>query len=149
MDNGIIKSVFSGESIDFETFEKRLGEKGGFCIVSSDELLGEKELLRELEHVKNEGRINLCLAQSRVKNIKAARAMIDDSLLYDENGLNDDLLYGETSRLRSENPWLFEESEPTAKSVSTYLPRGRSEFKDPSRMSDEEYYKTIMKGDIG
>ena len=149
MDNGFIKSIFSGESIDFETFEKRLDEKGGFSIVSSDEIIGEKELLRELENVKNESKINLALSQSRAKNIKAARAMIDDSLLFDENGLNEDLLYEETSRLRSENPWLFEEREPTEKNVSTYLPRGRSEFRDPSRMSDEEYYKTIMKGDIG
>ncbi|MBQ6052546.1 MAG: phage scaffolding protein [Clostridia bacterium] len=149
MDNGFIRSVFSGESIDFETFEKRLGEKGGFRIVSSDEPDGEKELLQELERVKNEGKISLALAQSRAKNIKAARAMINDSLLFDENGFNDDLLYEQTSRLRSENPWLFEESEPQAKSVSTYLPRGRAEFRDPSRMSDEEYYKTIMKGDIG
>jgi hypothetical protein len=154
MKNDILRSVFNGENIDFETFEKRFEEKGGFNAVYGDEIKDSKELERrnselekELENVKNESRIDLALSMRRAKNIKAARAVMDDSLIYDENGLNDELLYAQADRLLSENPWLFDHGSSEAKSVSTFLPGGPEKFYDPSRMSDDEYYRKIMKGD--
>ncbi len=154
MKNDILKSVFDGESIDYETFEKRFEEKGGFDAVYGDEIRNSEELEKrydelktEFENVKNESKISLALSSRRAKNIKAARAVMDDSLIYDENGLNDDLLREQADRLLSENPWLFDSGSNTAKSVSTFLPGGPEKFYDPSRMSDDEYYRKIMKGD--
>ena len=104
-------------------------------------------MLEELDFVRNESKIELVLSQNRAKNIKAARAMLDDSCFFDENGLNEELLASHAANIRNENPWLFEGAETSEKGVSTFLPRGRAAFKDASRMSDEEYYKNILKGD--
>ncbi|MBQ4629337.1 MAG: hypothetical protein IJB44_09665 [Clostridia bacterium] len=152
MNRDILTSVFGDESLDMATFERRLSQKGAFRIVNEEEFRAIDELTRkngeleeEITSIKNEGRIELLLSQSRAKNIRAARAMIDDGSIYDENGLNDDLLLEHTEKLRQENPWLFEDGEPQTKTVSTFLPRGRAVAKDPSRMSDEEFYKNIMK----
>ena len=154
MNSDILRSVFDGGSIDFETFEKRIEEKGGFSAVYGDEIKNGEELAKqnaelekELECVKNDGKINLALSMRRAKNIKAARAVMDESLFYDDNGLNEDLLNEQADRLFAENPWLFENGETRTKSVSTFLPGVRDKFYDPSRMSDDEYYRKIMKGD--
>ena len=151
MNKDILRSVFSGESLDIDTFEKRLAAKGGFHLVNDEEFsvlsgLSQRnsELESELTAVKNESKIELLLSQARAKNIKAARAMIDESSVYDEKGLNEELLLEHTEKMRSENPWLFEDDAPQVKTVSTLLPRGRSVTKDTSRMSDEEFYKNIM-----
>lgn len=145
MKTDIIRSVFSGESIDYETFEKRLGEEGfGIEEINAEE---RSALEKELEYTRNEWKIELSLARNRAKNIKAARAMLDESELFDEKGLSDERLSEQTQRLREENPWLFEEDAPKAKSVSTFLPQSRAVLRDPSQMSDDEYYKNIMKGE--
>lgn len=150
----IWSDVFSNESIDKATFEERLAKMGKFKLLNEDEFseLGKAavkntELEKELFAVKNDGKIDLFLSQSRAKNIKAARAMIDESEIFDENGLNEDLLAECTQKMKSENPWLFESDEPMLKTVSTLLPRGHVTVKDPSRMSDEEFYKNMMKGE--
>lgn len=154
MSNDILRSVFSDESLDLATFEKRLATKGGFHIVSDEAFSAlnglsqrNSELESELAAVKDEGKIELLLSQTRVKNIKAARAMLDESSFYDENGLNDGLLLEQTEKLKDENPWLFEDNAPQVKTVSTVLPRGRALTKDTSRMSDEEFYKNILKNE--
>ncbi|MBE6895806.1 MAG: hypothetical protein E7477_01790 [Ruminococcaceae bacterium] len=152
MNRDILESVFGNESLDLESFEKRLASKGGFHLVNDEEFsalssLSQKnrELESELLSVKNESRIELLLSQTRAKNIKAARAMLDESSVYDENGLNDELLSEHTEKLKRENPWLFEDEAPQVRTVSTFLPKGRTVTKDASRMSDEEFYKNIMK----
>ena len=37
MNKDILRSVFSGESLDLDTFEKRLAAKGGFHLVKDEE----------------------------------------------------------------------------------------------------------------
>lgn len=148
----ILKSVFAGGAIDMETFEKRLAEKGEYRLIGAGEYaaMEEKSLMsesleNELKSVRDESRIELSLSLSRAKNIKAARAVLDTDAVYDENGLNDELLKSQIDAMKTAEPWLFE-GEQAPSVVSTARPQGHSFRKDPSRMSDEEYYKNYMKG---
>jgi len=147
----ILKSVFAGGSIDMETFEKRLAERGEYRLIGENEYaeLEEKssvseELENELKSVRDESKIELSLSLSRAKNIKAARAVLDTESVYDENGLSDELLKSQIETMKRENPWLFD-AESTVAVVSTGRPHGHGMKTDTSRMSDEEYYNKFIK----
>ena len=147
----IIKKVFGNESINAEEFEKRLSSFGKFELVEDGELSvysglsdENKQLREKLTQTVSENMIERELSRQRVRNIRAARAVIDDSEIYGENGLDEEKLIETVMRIKAEYPYLFEGGESAAEQVfSTGRAHGRSFARDFSRMSDAEYYRTV------
>lgn len=101
----------------------------------------EVEILREeLQRREEEHKIELALAKNRVRNIKAAMAIFQpEKMTRGEDGEAD--IDGYIAEFKNENGWLFENDSYT---VSTARPHGRAEIKSYDKMSDEEFYRTVM-----
>ena len=147
----ILKKVFGDESITAEEFERRLSTFGKYELIGNDELdmyssLSDenRQLKEELDHTVSENLIERELSRQRVRNFRAARAVIDDGDIFGENGLDEEKLGETVMKIKAEYPYLFENGEPAAEQIfSTGRNHGRSFSRDYSRMSDAEYYRTI------
>lgn len=100
----------------------------------------ELELLREeLQRREEEHKIELALTRNRVRNIKAAMAILQpDKITIGEDGMRD--IDGYIEQFRNENGWLFESDSWI---LSTARPHGRAESRSYDKMSDEEFYRTV------
>ena len=93
----------------------------------------ETELLREeFQRREEEHKIELALAKNRVRNIKAAMAILQpEKIAKGEDGEAD--IDGYIADFRKENSWLFENDGYT---VSTARPHGRAESRSYDKMSN-------------
>lgn len=104
-----------------------------------------KELEKELFRTKADAEINMTIAMARPRNIAAARVMLDKEGILTEDGVDTDTLNKNIEKLKEENSWLFENAKADTKLYSSGMNFGFGEFSDPSTLSDDEYYKKIMK----
>lgn len=118
-----LKELFCGESIGFEEFCERLAARpdiqgeyvsAGELEKANAKIAAEKaarekdsaDFAVELSNARRDMMINLALAQSGAKNIKAVRALIDESAVTLDNGE----LCGidrEIARVGKDCPYLF------------------------------------------
>lgn len=70
----------------------------------------ESKYQRELENLRRDSAIDLALTQGRVRNSKAARAMLDlDKVTYKDGKLEG--LTDQMTALQKDNPWLFQQGQ--------------------------------------
>lgn len=118
-----LKELFSGDRIDFDEFVERLEErpdiKNGYVSTAelekanakaaAEKAAREKEsadFAQELFNARKDMMIDLAIAQSGAKNVKAARALIDEDAVTLDNGV----LCGmqqELERVGKDCPYLF------------------------------------------
>ena len=125
-----LKEIFNGEKLDYDEFFERLEKNpeimGGYVKVQEAESL-KKQLeaekaareqesvgfAKEMLELKRDMMIDMALSQAGAKNIKAARALIDDNAISLENGV----LCGIEQQLvkaGKDCPYLFKMANPPA-----------------------------------
>lgn len=104
-----------------------------------------KDLETELFRTKAESEINTAIAMARPRSLAAAKVMLDKEGIITENGIGKEALDKNIAKLREENPWLFESTKADTKLYSSGLNWEFGASSDPSSLSDDEYYKRIMK----
>lgn len=112
----------------------------GWNLIMNEEILELKEEMKQREQMHN---VELAFAKNGVRSIKAAMALFDmNAIKQDENGNLCDL-DEHIEAFKGKNKWLFEGD--VRQSMSTAMAHGRAQTKSFEKMSDEEYYRTIMK----
>ena len=104
-----------------------------------------RELESELYRTKADAEVNIAISMARPKNIAAAKVMLDTNGILNENGVDKKILNKNIAKLKEENPWLFENANSETKLYSSGLNFGFGASSDPANLSDEEYYKRIIK----
>ncbi len=104
-----------------------------------------KELEKELFRTRAESEINTEIALARPKNMAAAKVMLDKDGILTENGIDKESLSKNIAKLKEENSWLFENTKSDTKLYSSGMNFGFGDLSDASSLSDDEYYKKIMK----
>ncbi|MBQ7015193.1 MAG: hypothetical protein IJN12_03625 [Clostridia bacterium] len=103
------------------------------------------DLETELFRTKADAEVNLAIAMARPRNIEAAKVMLNKNGILTENGIDSEILKNNIATLKQENPWLFEDSAKKELFYDSGISNGFIPSPDDSQLSDEEYYKRIMK----
>jgi len=103
------------------------------------------DLETELFRTKADAAVNLAIAMARPKNIDAAKVMLNKNGIMTENGIDAETLKNNISTLKQENPWLFEDTSRKEFFYDSGIINGFIPAPEDSQISDEEYYKRIMK----
>lgn len=98
--------------------------------------MDEIERLRnELAENEKRHQVELVFAKNHVKSLKGAMAMFDMGMV--EEGC----LEQAAEQFVEENKWLFEKD---SAAFSTAMPHGTAEIQSPEKMSDAEYYTSVL-----
>ncbi len=103
------------------------------------------DLETELFRTKTDAAVNLAIAMARPRNIDAAKVMLNKNGILTETGIDAEVLKNNIATLKQENPWLFEDSARKELYYDSGISNGFIPSPDDSQLSDEEYYKRIMK----
>lgn len=151
-----IKELFNGETLSYDEFLARLNEHPEIttAYVKAEEVqtlknqLEAEKATREQENndfaekmmeLKRDMMIDLALAQAGAKNIKAARALINETAISLENGV----LCGMEQQLAKAGkdcPYLFRIANPPAPaaSVAAVLPDEKEKWRKEAGLSDKK-----------